>query len=193
VPLEPAARGYEAATGGTFAEPDPERQAVEENWIKAWPCCLQTHGAIAAAAGIADGAPERLIVSVHPVSLLAAAHGPEPADGLQAKFSIPYITAYTLLHGPPRVESFDTVEAAVVERARLIEVRTDATQLESEFVLLDGDDELARVKAALGSPDNPMDADALRLKAERLGGAELAGALDDLGRPAGELLDLAGV
>jgi 2-methylcitrate dehydratase PrpD len=193
VPLEPAARGYEAATGGTFAEPDPERPAVEENWIKAWPCCLQTHGAIEAAAGIGDGAPERLTVSVHPVSLQAAAHGPEPADGLQAKFSIPYLTAYTLLHGPPRMESFDTVEADVVERARLIEVRADDALLESEFVLLDGDDELARVKAALGSPDNPMDADALRLKAERLGGAELAGALDDLGRPAGELLDLAGL
>ena len=50
VPLEPAARGWEQATGGTFDEPDPARLAVEENWIKAWPCCLQTHGAIEAAA-----------------------------------------------------------------------------------------------------------------------------------------------
>jgi 2-methylcitrate dehydratase PrpD len=193
VPLERAARGYEAATGGTFAEPVPDRVAVEENWIKAWPCCLQTHGAIEAAAGVGAGAPERLTVRVHPVSLQAAAQGPEPADGLEAKFSIPYLTAYTLLQGPPQVESFETVVPAVVERARLIEVRTDAALLESESVLHDGSDEIARVKAALGSPANPMDADALRLKAERLGGAELAGALDNLGRPAGELLELAGL
>ncbi len=193
VPLEPAARGYEAATGGTFAEPDPAHPAVEQNWIKAWPCCLQTHGSIEAAAGVRDEAPERLTVSVHPVSLQAAAQGPEPADGLQAKFSIPYLTAYTLLHGPPRVESFDEIEPAVVERARQVEVRTDGSLLESEFVLHEGDEEIARVKAALGSPANPMDAEALRLKVEGLGGPELAAALDDLGRPAGELLELAGL
>jgi 2-methylcitrate dehydratase PrpD len=193
VPLDAAARGYEAATGGNYAEPDPERPAVEDNWIKAWPCCLQTHGAIEAAAGIRDGAPERLTVSVHPVSLQAAAHGAEPLDGLQAKFSIPYLTAFTLLHGSPRVESFESVLPDVVERARRIEVRTDAALLESEFVITNGDEELARVKAALGSPDQPMDADALRLKVERLGGAELAAALDDNRRPAADLLELAGL
>jgi 2-methylcitrate dehydratase PrpD len=193
VPLEPAARGYEAATGGMFAEPDPQRLAVDHNWIKAWPCCLQTHGAIEAATAIRDDAPERLTVSAHPVSLQAAAHGPEPLDGLQAKFSIPYLTAFTLLHGPPQVESFGSVLPDVVERARLIEVRAEGALLESEFVLTNGDAELARVKAALGSPDQPMDADALRRKAERLGGAELADALDDLGRPAADLLELAGL
>jgi hypothetical protein len=38
-----------------------------------------------------------------------------------------------------------------------------------------------------------MDADALQAKVERLGGAELARALDDLDRPASELLELAGL
>ena len=53
VPLEAAARGFEHATGGTYAEPSAgEQPAIEENWIKAWPCCLQTHGAIEAAAGL---------------------------------------------------------------------------------------------------------------------------------------------
>ena len=193
VPVDLAARGYEAATGGRFAEPDPERLAVEENWIKAWPCCLQTHGAIEAADGLRGRSPQRLTVTVHPVSLQAAAHGPEPADGLQAKFSIPYLTAYTLLHGPPTVESFERVEPTAVERARGIEVRTDSALLESEFVLHDGDEEIARVRAALGSPARPMDADALQAKVERLGGAELARALDDLDRPATELLELAGL
>jgi 2-methylcitrate dehydratase PrpD len=127
------------------------------------------------------------------VSLQAAAHGPEPLDGLQAKFSIPYLTAFTLLHGPPRVESFESVLPDVVERARLIEVQTDGSLLESEFVITNGHDELARVRAALGSPDQPMDADALRRKAERLGGPELAAGLDELERPASELLALAGL
>ena len=193
VPLPDASRGFEQATGGTFAEPDPRERAIERNWIKAWPCCLQTHGAIEAAATIRDRAPERLTVTVHPVSLQAAAVGPEPADGLQAKFSIPYLTAYTLLHGPPVVESFEGVDPTAVERARQIEVRTDPALLESEFVLHARDEELARVKAALGSPDRPMDAEALRAKVEQLAGAELARALDDLGRPASEVLELAGL
>jgi hypothetical protein len=58
-------------------------------------------------------------------------------------------------------------------------------------VLHDGREEVARVKAALGSPANPMDADALNAKVERLAGKELAAALDDLGRPAADLLALA--
>jgi 2-methylcitrate dehydratase PrpD len=191
-PLEAAARGWEEATGGTYAEPDG-RLAVDENWIKAWPCCLQTHGAIEAAASVRDRAPDELAVTVHPVSLQAAAVGPEPADGLEAKFSIPYLTAYTLLHGPPTVESFGAVDAAAVERARAVEVRTDPALLESEFVLDDGSREIARVRAALGSPAKPMDALALRAKVEDLAGPELAGALDDLGRPAADLLALAGL
>ena len=125
VPLEAAARGWEEATGGVYAKPEPGSRAIDENWIKAWPCCLQTHGAIEAADGVRDGAPEALTVTVHPVSLQAAAVGPEPEDGLQAKFSIPYLTAYTLLHGPPVVESFDSVDAEAVARARSIEVRPD--------------------------------------------------------------------
>jgi 2-methylcitrate dehydratase PrpD len=193
VPLEAAARGWEEATGGAYAEPEPGRRAIDENWIKAWPCCLQTHGAIEAADAVRDRAPAALTVTVHPVSLQAAAVGPEPADGLQAKFSIPYLTAYTLLHGPPVVESFASVDADTVERARHIEVREDRSLLESEFVLRGGGEEIARVKAALGSPAKPMHAQALRAKVERLAGAELAGALDDLDRPAADLLALAGL
>ena len=57
-------------------------------------------------------------MTVHPVSLQAAGVGAEPADGLQAKFSIPYLTAYTLLHGPPDVDSFRSVDRAASERKR---------------------------------------------------------------------------
>ena len=192
-PLEAAARGWEEATGGVYAEPEPGRRAIDENWVKAWPCCLQTHGAIEAADSVRERAPAELTVTVHPVSLQAAAVGPEPADGLQAKFSIPYLTAYTLIHGPPQVDDFERVDGAALERARGISVRTDAALLESEFVLHDGDEEIARVRAALGSPSKPMDAAALRAKVESLAGPRLACALDDRGRPAADLLAVAGL
>jgi 2-methylcitrate dehydratase PrpD len=187
VPLAASARGFEQATGGTYAEPDRGHRAIADNWIKAWPCCLQTHGAIEAAAG--PGTSQVDAVSAHPVSLLAAAQGPEPATGLQAKFSIPYLTAYTLLHGPPTVESFDAVDPAAVERARRIDVRADPSLAESEFVLHAGGAELARVEAAMGSPRRPLDAEALRAKVADLGGPEL----DNPKRPAAEVLEAAGL
>ena len=171
VPLADAARGFEQATGGAYAEPAADGpRAIDENWIKAWPCCLQTHGAIEAADRLGGEAPADLAVTVHPVSLLAAAVGPEPATGLQAKFSIPYLTAYTLLHGPPTVDSFERVDAEAVERAKRIEVRADRRLRESEFVLNSGDKEVVRVEAALGSPQRPLDAAALRAKVEGLAG-----------------------
>jgi 2-methylcitrate dehydratase PrpD len=130
---------------------------------------------------------------VHPVSRQAAAYGPRPADGLQAKFSIPYLTAFTLLHGPPRVESFDEVDPDACALAERIEVRTDRGLLESECVLAADGREVARVTAALGSPERPMDGHALRAKVTDLAGPGLAEALDNRERPAGELLELAGL
>jgi 2-methylcitrate dehydratase PrpD len=190
VPLAEAVRGFEEVTGGRYAAPAAE-PAVRENWIKAWPCCLQTHGAIEAASRVRDR--RALAVTVHPVSLQAAAHGPRPKDGLQAKFSITYLTAFTLLYGPPRVESFDEVDPDACALAERIEVRSDPGLLESECVLSEGGREIARVEAALGSPQRPMDAGALREKVAGLAGPSLADALDDLERPAAELLELAGL
>ena len=112
--------------------------------------------------------------------------GPEPADGLQAKFSIPYLTAYTLMHGPPTVESFDAVDPEVVERARTIEIRSERDQLPSEFALYDGQSEIARVEAALGSPQRPMDAHALAEKVRGLTGEQPGGLDPD--EPARQLL-----
>jgi 2-methylcitrate dehydratase PrpD len=190
VPLAAATRGWEEATGGSFAEPDPAERAIEQNWIKAWPCCLQTHGAIECASRV--GEPRELTVRVHPVSLQAAAYGPRPEDGLQAKFSIPYLTAWTLQHGPPEVDSFGAVDPGICELAERIEVETDPGLLESECALRSpGGEELARVEAALGSPARPMDEGALKAKIESLAGPELSGVLDDLERPASEILRIA--
>jgi len=189
VPLAAAARGWADATGGRHAEPDPARVAVDENWIKAWPACLQTHGAIEAASRV-RGLRE-LTVLVHPVSVQAASVGPRPATGLEAKFSIPYLTAFTLLHGPPDLHSFARVDAEACELAERIDVETDERLLESECVLRAQGEEVARVEAALGSPQRPMDRRALGRKVESLAaGAQLTEALSDPERPAAELLAL---
>ena len=65
-----------ATNATTLDEMLAARGAIDENWIKAYPCCLQTHGAIDAAllAGV-GGPPPRdtvIIVTVHPISRQAA-------------------------------------------------------------------------------------------------------------------------
>ena len=64
--------------GGGPASPPPSatnrtttgRAAIDENWIKPWPCCLMSHSAIEAAsiAREALGSPGRIDVTVHPVA-----------------------------------------------------------------------------------------------------------------------------
>src|SRR5215210_7251101 len=190
VPRDRVAAAWRDAYGGEWAEPGDGRAAVERNWIKAWPCCLQTHGAIECAERVraAGGAPAGpLVVLAHPVSRQAAGYD-DVETPLQAKFSIPYTTAYTLLHGGPRVDAFAAVDDHVRELARRIEVRTDPALGESEFALLAGDDELARVDAARGSPAHPLGPEELRAKVCELAGERLDGALDDDAAPARALL-----
>ena len=184
-------QGWEQAYGARWVEPDREAAAaspaVVENWIKAYPCCLQTHGAIDAALIARERGAAPDTVTVHPVSLTAADID-DPADGLEAKFSIPYLTAYALARGAPTVESFAGVDAEVRAAARALTLRTDASLLESEAVLSAGGEEVARVEAAIGSPQNPMTAERLAAKVRDLAGDRLTGALDDPDRPAADLL-----
>ncbi len=187
------AGGFEAVFGASYRETQADGEdAIRHNWIKAWPCCLQTHSAIEAAEraraeGMQPGAP--IAVAVHPVSQRAAAYGPRPADGLQAKFSIPYLVAYTIIRGAPRIESFAGIDEGVAQMADHVRVNSDAKLAESEAVLFTGGEQF-RVTAALGSPQRPMDGEALSAKVDQLAGAALAGALDDLERPARAVLDL---
>lgn len=200
VPLEAVAgseAGFAAAFGGRFAEPSTDAPAVRENWIKAWPCCLQTHGAIEVAARArADGleAGAEVEVTVHPIAVAAAPFSAEVSTGLEAKFSIPYTTAITLLRGAPGVEDFRAVDPEVVALAsRHVQVRTDAGMAESEAVLAGAGLDPVRVEAALGSPLRPMGPDALEDKLRGLAGDRLDGALDDAERPARSLLEAAGL
>jgi len=188
--------GYESVFGAAHRPPPSERSsAIEENWIKAYPCCLQTHGAIEAAATVRDSGWReggRLEVSVHPLSLQAAPVS-DPADGLAAKFSIAYLTAYTLLNGPPVVESFDTVDDDARSLASdRVSVAVDPALAESEAVLAFGGEEVARIRAAAGSPQNPLGQAALSAKRRRLAGDRLEGTLDDGSRPVAEVLALVG-
>jgi 2-methylcitrate dehydratase PrpD len=175
---------WEQAYGAPWADSLPE-PAIESNWIKAYPCCLQTHGAIDCALA-ADGAPGSLTVRAHPVSRQAAGYD-DVATPLEAKFSIPYTTAYTLLHGAPTVESFDAVDDDVRARAAEIAIETDPALGESEFELVAGDRRLAHVLAARGSPSQPLSAEELAAKVRALAGDRLDGALDD-DRPAADVL-----
>src|SRR3954471_8201941 len=181
--------GFEQAYGARWTLADG-RRAIDANWIKAYACCLQTHSAIEAAAALGAVPPGgEIVVAVHPVSRLTAFRD-DVATGLEAKFSIPYLIAYSLLRGAPRVASFAGVDAeARALAASRVRVRVDDTVLESEAVLMAGEEEVARIPAALGSPARPMDAAALAAKVRDLTGEDLEGLLDDDATPARLVLD----
>jgi 2-methylcitrate dehydratase PrpD len=184
-------KGFEDTYGAPWAEPDPAHPAVTENWIKAYPCCLQTHGAIEVAEQArAAGISPPIGVVVHPVSRRAAPYD-NVVDGLQAKFSIPYTVAFTLLYGPPRASDFTRVDPDARRLASDVKVETDASLQESEARLTGGDGFEARVEAALGSPQRPMTAAQLRDKVASLAGSALDGILDDLREPAKTLVTTA--
>jgi 2-methylcitrate dehydratase PrpD len=164
-------------------------RAVEQNWIKPWPCCLMSHSAIEAATRADLGGSAPIEVAVHPVARRAAAYD-QVEDGLQAKFSIPYLVAYVALRGEPEPASFEGVDPEVQELARSrVRLATDAALLEAEAVIAVGGEEVARVQAARGSPERPMSADELAAKCAMLAGDRLDGLLEDRGAPAQTLLD----
>jgi 2-methylcitrate dehydratase PrpD len=178
--------GFADVFGGTWAEPDPAAPAVARNWIKPWPCCLMAHAAIEAALTVQGEGP--LEVVVHPVARAAARYD-EVADALQAKFSIPYLVAFARRRGEPGPESFAALDPEVQAASREVGVRTDPSLGEAEAVLLAGGEEVARVRASRGSPQRPLSPEQLASKVARLAGDRLDGALDDLTRPASELVD----
>lgn len=179
--------GFEGVYGGIWDAPD-DTPAILDNWIKAYPCCLQTHGAIEAALGaVRQGATVdgRGTVTVHPVSRQAAALD-DVSTGLEAKFSIPYLTAFGILRGAPRLDDFASIDDEVRRLARRIEVHT-APSLDEPEAILDwtenGRQIRSRVEAALGSPQRPMDEAQLARKVHELAGDRFDGLLDDPERP----------
>jgi 2-methylcitrate dehydratase PrpD len=176
--------GLSETFGAAWADPDPAAPAIARNWIKPWPCCLMAHSAIEAALR-AGGAPDGPVdVAVHPRARQAAAYD-DVADGLQAKFSIPYLVAFALLRGAPEPESFDAVDPEVAAfAAERVSVRVDATMGETAAALLG-----VEVEFSPGSPESPLSAERLAEKVSGLAGARLDGLLDDPARPASDVVD----
>jgi 2-methylcitrate dehydratase PrpD len=185
---------FSAVYGGTWPDPGPHH-AIERNWIKAFPCCLQTHSSIEAAALIAaqEADPNgQGVVTVHPRSRQAA-----PLDdvttGLEAKFSIPYTVAFTLLYGPPGVADFREVDAAARTLASRIRIELDGALAESAADIVwngESDPIRAAVDTALGSPQRPMTQAEHAAKVRGLAGDRFDGVLDDDARPANDVLDI---
>jgi 2-methylcitrate dehydratase PrpD len=182
--------GFERVFGVPWP-PALEGGAIADNWIKAYPCCLATHGAIEAALAAREHGPPhaRAVVHVHPVARAAATRD-DPADGLEAKFSLPYLVAFALLHGAPTVDDFDRLDGDVRKLARGIEVVTDP-DLAEMAARLDTPDASVEVEQPLGSPARPMDEAALQRKVRELAGTRFDGMLDD-GVPAARVMAAAG-
>jgi 2-methylcitrate dehydratase PrpD len=185
--------GFEQAYGGTWAEPSAAEPAIAGNWIKAYPCCLQTHSPIETAAAARDSAGDgRLSVTVHPRARQAAPYD-DVTDGLEAKFSIPYTVAYTLLNGVPRAPSaFEEIDGEARSLAReRVEIGLDDSLPETAALLsLDGGEPF-RVDAAIGSPGRPLSAQQLETKLDGLGATHLAQLASDPATPARDVLAVA--
>jgi 2-methylcitrate dehydratase PrpD len=187
---EDAASGYAEALGARWAQPSGD-PAVRTNWVKAYPCCLQTHAAIEAALEVRP-LEGTVTLAVHPLSK-AAAPVDDPEDGLQAKFSLPYVVAFALERGAPGVEHFADADPDIRQAAKRVGLELDDSLGEQEAVLRANGSEVARVAAALGSPQRPMSAEQLGAKVRSLAGDRLDGTVDDPDRPAAEVLAAAGL
>jgi 2-methylcitrate dehydratase PrpD len=182
-----APEGFGAAFGARRETGDG--RAVDDNWIKPWPCCLMSHSAIEAATLAELDGSGPIDVTVHPLARRAAMYD-DVADGLQAKFSIPYLVAYVALRGEPEPASFAGVDGEVRDLARTrVRLTIDESLAETAAVIAVGGEEAARVDAARGSPQRPLRPDEVAAKCRMLAGEALDGLLDDRDAPAQTLLD----
>ena len=168
---------------------DAPQWKLHETSIKPYPCCRHVHPAIDAALEIADGlrsdvALARVHVLTYPAAL-DVTDRPAPRTPHEARFSLQYAVATTLIRGRPGLDAF---EPAALEDGRvraLLERTTVAidAQLAAgyparwgagvEAVTADGERVSARRVSASGDPDNPL-ADA-ELDAKVLGLMQWAG------------------
>lgn len=194
--------GWEAVTGARMRPAPGARPAIERNWIKLHPSCLGTHAPIEAALLVrgqgrapADLADSSVHVRVNPLARQAA-HIPIPSDGLQAKFSIPWCVAFTLMRGAPGVADFAAdraLDPEVLRAARSVEVVQDPALAPFGAVLeLPGAGPVA-VPAPRGAPDRPASAADLAGKLQALAGGRLDGVLAELQAPAAAVLAAAGL
>ncbi len=192
-----AARGFSGATRilegeqGFFA--GYARQDVKEElfkdfgtrWrsgtisFKPYPCCRHTHSAIDAADDIRRQAAGRELAEVRVLTYRTAdqvAGIRAPVTGRQAKFSIAYCVASTLLDGTPSEASFSE-EAVKREEVRALESRIEVVVSDEitacvprnwpcriEAVTTDGEHLTAQIFDPKGDPENMLSWDGVEVK-----------------------------
>ena len=102
----------------------------DEVSFKPWPCCRGTHAYIEAALALRDRCDWREIAGITaeigPIQEMLIRPQPEkaaPQSAIEAKFSIPFTTAFAWVHGGVSLDSFDPAaraDAAVLALARRV-------------------------------------------------------------------------
>lgn len=187
-PFEGESGFYRLFAGGNFDRAALEHGLGERFWIerltfKRWPACRGTHAYIEAVQHlgathdfaaddiveiVATGGPVQRML-VEPADRKAA-----PSTAIDAKFSIPYTIAATVLDGDIGLDSF-TPPALSRDAARRLGAlvrfeqvpgwgRAQAASGGVTIVLADGRRLHAAVETALGHPDRPLDDAALVAK-----------------------------
>jgi 2-methylcitrate dehydratase PrpD len=135
--------------------------------IKLYPCCYALQRPISAllALGRLPAAEVRAVRVRTPRSSLAPLIHAQPRTGLEAKFSLQYGLAATLLDGPPGIESFTDAAVARPEAQRLAErIRVEADregdgllagEVEIEVELAGGERRRTQLAVPPGAPDRP--------------------------------------
>jgi 2-methylcitrate dehydratase PrpD len=155
--------------------------------VKLYPCCYALQRPIAALVELLpiDASRVRAVQVEAPASAFVPLVHARPATGLEAKFSVEYAIAATLLDGPPGLRSF-TDEAvarpeatALVERVRARETGPGEGLLDGELrvtvALNDGTDLRSAVRRPPGYPPTRTE---LRRKAEDCAGPLAEAVLD---------------
>lgn len=194
------AYGFESTFGATIPENLWETRGarlIDRNWLKLHPSCLGTHAAIDAALVLRNYVDDLLQgdeieVVVHPVGRQAAHRDAAVSDGLSAKFSIPYCTAYALLKGSPVLSSFERVDPDVLALAKDVRVAVDQSLPEFGASVRIGSRDPISVLYPSGAPGTSVSAADLEAKIRDLSGNRLAGVLDDRSAAAADVVAAAG-
>jgi 2-methylcitrate dehydratase PrpD len=149
--------------------------------VKLFPCCYAMQRPIALIreldlTGIDPAAVNRIVVRTPEATILPLIH-PSPMNGLQAKFSLHYAVAVTLLDRAPGFDSFTDAAVRRPAAAALMSKIVVETSPGGDW-LLDGELEMTiefsdreavtgRLKLPPGSPTRPPSADDMRGKVER--------------------------
>jgi 2-methylcitrate dehydratase PrpD len=147
--------------------------------FKLWPSCRGTHAYIGATLAILaehridPGNVKKIQVVVNPVNKMLCEpleSKRRPVTAIDAKFSIPFVIATTLVHGSVTLEHFAPPalsDPTVLELARRVVYQVDQdgllknTTQGSLQIVTQGETFSARVDFALGHPNNPISQDAL--------------------------------